>query len=124
MLKILAFDIEYAEVIENRAKTNNEFIFISETDFKTKVYSKVKQELRLNKPNIVLLVQCKILAAQILDIIIDYEFNIRVSSITSYFRKVQEQNLDLKNYPYDETKFKEKWKDNKEFHLFCPADEK
>lgn len=66
-----------------------------------KIYKKVKQELRLNKPNIVLLVQCKVLAAEILDIIIDYEFNIRVSSITSYFRKVQEQEVDLRNYPYD-----------------------
>lgn len=59
-------------MIEERARTNNEFIYVSEVDFKTKVYKKVKQELRLNKPNIVLLVRCKILAAQILDIIIDY----------------------------------------------------
>jgi hypothetical protein len=36
------------------------------------VYSRVKKQLKLNKPNIVLLVECKILAAKILNIIIDY----------------------------------------------------
>jgi len=44
--------------------------------------------LTLNKPNIVLLVECKILAAEILSIIIDYEFNVRVSTITKHFKDV------------------------------------
>jgi hypothetical protein len=73
ILKILAFDKQYAEKMAKSSKRPH----TSDIDLKTKVFSDVKQELRLNKPNIVLLVQCKILAAQILDIIIDYEFNIR-----------------------------------------------
>jgi hypothetical protein len=73
ILKILAFDKQYAEKMAKSSKRAH----TSDIDLKTKVFSDVKQELRLNKPNIVLLVQCKILAAQILDIIIDYEFNIR-----------------------------------------------
>lgn len=44
--------------------------------------------MTLNKPNIVLMVECKILAAQILNIIIDYEYNVRVSIITKYFKDV------------------------------------
>jgi len=39
---------------------------------KNEVISKIKKQLKLNKPNIVLLVECKILAAQILNIMIDY----------------------------------------------------
>jgi hypothetical protein len=68
ILKILAFDTQYAEKMAKSSKRPS----TSDIDLKTKVFSDVKQELRLNKPNIVLLVQCKILSAQILDIIIDY----------------------------------------------------
>jgi hypothetical protein len=120
ILKILAFDIHYAEKMAKNPKV----AYVSDLDLKTKVYCEVKQELRLNKSNIVLLVQCKILAAQILDIIIDYEFNIRVSSITNYFRKVQEQDVDLRNYPYDGFGFKKKWGHVKEYSLFAPENEK
>lgn len=66
------------------------------------------------------MVQCKVLAAKILDIIIDYEFNIRVSSITKYFKDVQEQEVDLQNYPYKEYEFKKKWKEDKEYDIFRP----
>ena len=72
MLKILQFDIHYAERVIQNPNVRKQIVHISEEDYYNKVYRKVKQELRLNKPNIVLLVQCKILAAQILDIIIDY----------------------------------------------------
>ncbi len=55
----------------------------------------------MNKPNIVLLVECKILAAQILNIIIDYEYNVRVSIITKYFKDVMENDVDLSKYKFD-----------------------
>lgn len=45
-----------------------------------------------------MLVQCKILAARILNIIIDYEYNVRVSIITKYFKDVMESNVDLSPY--------------------------
>jgi len=69
----------------------------------------VKQQLKLNKPNIVLLVECKILAARILNIIIDYEFNARVSLITKHFKDVMEVDTDLSKYTLDKIEFIKKW---------------
>lgn len=89
VLKILSFDIEYANRMAKNPEVIKSIIHISEQDLLNKVYRRVKQELRLNKSNITLLVQCKLLAAKILNIIIDYEFNIRVSMITKHFKDVQ-----------------------------------
>ena len=113
MLKIIAFDFEYAEKYASLDSTKESITSVSEEDYFKKVFKKVKQELKLNKPNIVLLVECKILAAKILNIIIDYEFNIRVSKITNHFKDVQQQEIDLEPYPYNEWKFKEKWKNDR-----------
>ena len=101
MLKIIAFDFEYAEKYGSLDTTKVSITSVSEEDYFNKVFKKVKQELKLNKPNIVLLVECKILAAKILNIIIDYEFNIRVSKITNHFKDVQQQEIDLEPYPYN-----------------------
>ena len=87
--------------------------YINDEDFKGRVFKKVKQELKLNKPNIVLLVECKILAAKILNIIIDYEFNIRVSIITKHFKDAQQQKIDMSLYPFDDWEFTQKWKKNR-----------
>ena len=68
---------------------------------KIEIYTKIKKQLKLNKPNIVLLVECKILAAQILNIMIDYEKNVRVSIMTKHFKDVMEVDIDLTQYTYD-----------------------
>lgn len=47
-----------------------------------------------------------------------------MSSITNYFRKVQEQEVDLRMYPFDEWAFKKKWRNDREFSLFVPENEK
>lgn len=80
--------------------------------------------MKLNKPNIVLLVQCKILTAKILNIIIDYEYNVRVSIITKYFKDVMEFDVDLSNYIYDNMEFIKKWKSHNEYQLFEPTNDK
>jgi len=82
------------------------------------VYDRIKQQLKLNKPNIVLLVECKILAAKILNIIIDYEYNVRVSIITKYFKDVMEFDVNLSNYVYDKMDFIKKWKSHIEYEQF------
>ena len=99
LLKIISFDVQYGEKIYKKEEKGNKNISKDET------FKNVKQELKLNKPNIVLLVECKILAAKIINIIIDYEFNIRVSIITKHFKDVQQQEYDLTDYPYEEEKF-------------------
>jgi hypothetical protein len=58
-------------------------------------------------------VECKILAAKILNIIIDYEYNVRVSLITKYFKDVMEFDVDLSKYLYDKIKFINKWRGHK-----------
>ncbi len=68
-----------------------------------------------------LLVECKILAAKILNIIIDYEYNVRVSMITKYFKDVMEIEVDLSNYPYDKMKFIKIWKNHVEYDQFAPS---
>ena len=68
---------------------------------KIEIYTTIKKQLKLNKPNIVLLVECKILAAQILNIMIDYEKNVRVSIMTKHFKDVMEVDIDLTKYTYD-----------------------
>lgn len=82
------------------------------------MYDRIKQQLKLNKPNIVLLVECKILAAKILNIIIDYEYNVRVSIITKYFKDVMEFDVNLSNYVYDKMDFIKKWKSHIEYEQF------
>ena len=61
------------------------------------------------------MVECKILAAEILNIIIDYEYNVRVSIITKYFKDVMENDVDLSKYKYDAVEFTKKWRYNQEF---------
>lgn len=73
------------------------------------MYSRIKKQLKLNKPNIVLLVECKILAAKILNIIVDYEYNVRVSIITKHFKDVMEVDTDLSAYTYNKKEFIDKW---------------
>jgi hypothetical protein len=67
-----------------------------------------------------LLVECKILAAQILNIIIDYEFNVRVSTITKHFKDVMENDVDLSGFKYDAELFRKKWETNQEFEHIEP----
>ena len=67
-----------------------------------------------------LLVECKILAARILDIIIDYEFNIRVSLITKHFKDVMEVDTDLSKYALDKIEFTKKWNKHQMYELFAP----
>jgi hypothetical protein len=45
-----------------------------------------------------MLVKCKILAAEIFDIILDNENNIRVSEITKLFKDILQMNLDLSEF--------------------------
>ncbi len=70
------------------------------------------------------MVECKILAAEILNIIIDYEYNVRVSIITKYFKDVMENDVDLSKYKYDAVEFTKKWRSNQEFELIQPANDK
>ncbi len=59
--------------------------------------------------------ECKILAAQILNIIIDYEYNVRVSTITKHFKDVMENDVDLSGFNYDAEQFRKKWENSQEF---------
>ncbi len=97
---------------------------MSEIEEMNELYSRIKKQLKLNKPNIVLLVECKILAAKILNIIIDYEFNVRVSIITKHFKDVMEVDVDLSDYSYDKKEFIEKWRMHNEYDLFVPTNKK
>lgn len=119
LLKIMRFDIEYArkviEVTKESDSLTGENMHLSDQDYEDLVYGRIKQQLKLNKPNIVLLVECKILAAKILNIIIDYEYNVRVSIITKYFKDVMEIDVDLSKYVYDKINFINKWKNHNEY---------
>ena len=75
---------------------------VDEAVFKKRVYEISKVALTLSKPDINLLVRCKILAAEILDIILDNENNIRVSIITKLFKDILQMNLDLSEFDITE----------------------
>lgn len=100
MLRIMKFDAEYAAKEFDKAteSKSDEDKVIDESVFRKKVYDRTKNKLTLNKPEINLLVKCKILAAEILDIIIDNETNIRVSEITKLFKDILQMNLDLSEF--------------------------
>jgi hypothetical protein len=91
------------------------------------VYERTKNLLTLNKPEINMLVKCKILAAEIFDIILDNENNIRVSEITKLFKDILQMNLDLSEFDITEESQAEldrKLRDYKEYHKFKPDNEK
>ena len=70
------------------------------------------------------MVECKVLAAKILNIIIDYEYNLRVSIITKYFKDVMDIDVNLSKYKYDKMEFIHKWKNHVEYKQFAPNNPK
>ena len=60
LLKIMRFDIEYArkviEVTKESDSLTGENMLLSDQDYEDLDYGRIKQQLKLNKPNIVLLV--------------------------------------------------------------------
>ena len=70
---------------------------VDEAVFKKRVYEISKVALTLSKP-----VRCKILAAEILDLLLANENNIRVSIITKLFKDILQMNLDLSEFDITE----------------------
>ena len=100
---------------------------VDEAVFKKRVYEISKVALTLSKPDINLLVRCKILAAEILDLLLANENNIRVSIITKLFKDILQMNLDLSEFDITEESQAEldrQLREYPEYHKFKPDNEK